>query len=72
MAWAEQKVAGVVTVDIKGAFNGIQEGRLSYHLRSQGWPPNITHWVISFMEQREVTLSLDGIKLPSVSRLVLA
>ena len=40
-AWAQKKIAGMVTVDVKGAFDGIQKGRLSLCLRSQGWPPNL-------------------------------
>ncbi|KAI0991576.1 hypothetical protein K3495_g16611, partial [Podosphaera aphanis] len=55
----------MVTVDVKGAFDGIQKGRLSHRLRSQGWPSNVVKWVISFMEQRQATISLEGTTSPS-------
>ena len=40
-AWSKKEVAGMVTVDVKGAFDGIQKGRLCHYLRGQGWPPNV-------------------------------
>ncbi|KAI0994854.1 hypothetical protein K3495_g13328, partial [Podosphaera aphanis] len=61
-AWVEKKIAGIVTMDVKGAFDGIQKGSLSLCLRRQGWPENLVRWVISFMEQRVATISIDGSK----------
>ncbi|KAI1005470.1 hypothetical protein K3495_g2746 [Podosphaera aphanis] len=52
----------MASVDVKGALDGIQKGRLSLCLRSQGWPSNPVRWVISFMEQREASISIDGSK----------
>ena len=49
-AWDENKVAGTVTIDVQGTFDGIQKWRLSLCLRNQGWQLNRVLWIISFME----------------------
>ncbi|KAI0995630.1 hypothetical protein K3495_g12549 [Podosphaera aphanis] len=61
-AWVEKKIAGIVIMNVKGAFDGIQKGRLSLCLRRQGWPETPVHRVISFMEQRVAAISIDGSK----------
>jgi hypothetical protein len=35
------KTASLLTLDIKGAFDGVLPGRLVYQLRAQGWPDNL-------------------------------
>lgn len=59
-AWADKKVAGVVTVDVKGAFDGILHGRLARRLLEQGWPPEVVGWVRSFCAGRQARIRLDG------------
>lgn len=54
------QVAGIVTVDVKGAFDGILRNRLLYRLRTQGWPTNLIKWVDSFLLNRTAKIRLDG------------
>lgn len=61
-AWEDKKVAGIITTDVKGAFDGILRNRLSYRLRSQGWPENIVQWGNSFMSERSAQIHLDQTK----------
>ncbi|VDB91097.1 BgtTE-56094 [Blumeria graminis f. sp. tritici] len=62
--WVEKKVAGIVTVNVQGAFDGIQKGRLCYRLRNQGWPSDVVGWVASFMEQRESIITIEDTTSP--------
>ncbi|KAI0994911.1 hypothetical protein K3495_g13269, partial [Podosphaera aphanis] len=60
-AWRDKKVAGVVTVDVKGAFDGVLRNRLIYRLRTQGWPNCLIKWVSSFFSERFVRIFLDQV-----------
>ena len=59
-AWAQKKVVGIVTADVKGAFDGVLRGRLVSRLREQGWPENVLRWVNSFCSDRSACIRLDG------------
>lgn len=59
-AWDEKLVAGMITLDIKGAFDGIAQGRLVNRLREQGWPEQLLGWTASFFDDRTATIRLDG------------
>src|SRR5439155_23107682 len=52
--------ASVLTMDVKGAFDGVLPGRLVRRLREQGWPDNLVRWVWSFATNRSVRIRLDG------------
>lgn len=54
------QVAGMVTVDVKGAFDGVLRNRLCRRLREQGWPINVVSWVQSFFRDRSARIRLDG------------
>ena len=54
------KVASMLTLDIKGAFNAVLPGRLIQRLQQQGWPANLVRWVSCFATQRTATLRLDN------------
>jgi ribonuclease HI len=60
--WSRSRshVAGMVTVDIKGAFDGVLPGRLLQRLREQGWPPQVLGWAQSFLSGRSARMTLDG------------
>ena len=60
-AWRNKKVAGVVTVDVKGAFDGVLRNRMIYRLRTQRWPNGLIQWVSSFFSERSVRICLDQI-----------
>lgn len=50
----------LLTMDVKGAFDGVLPGRLARRLREQGWPDNLVRWVQSFTTDRSVRIRLDG------------
>ena len=52
--------ASLLTMDIKGAFDGVLPGRLVRRLREQGWPDNLIRWIQSFTTNRSVKIKLDG------------
>ena len=54
------KTATLLTLDVKGAFDGVLPGRLIYRLRAQGWPDNLARWVASFITGRSIQIRLDG------------
>lgn len=59
--------ASFITMDVKGAFDGILPGRLARRLREQGWPAHLISWVISFITNRTVKIQLDGETGPETS-----
>ncbi|KAI0992648.1 hypothetical protein K3495_g15537, partial [Podosphaera aphanis] len=59
-ALSRKLTASVLTLDVKGAFDGILPGRLVRRLREQGWPENVVLWVTSFVTNRVVRIRLDG------------
>ncbi|CCU74408.1 reverse transcriptase [Blumeria hordei DH14] len=52
--------ASLLTLDVKGAFDGVLPGRLVLRLRGQGWPDNLVRWVASFTSNRAAKIRLDG------------
>lgn len=59
-AWKQKRVAGMVTLDVKGAFDSILGGRLLVRLREQGWPEELVRWTRSFCSDRAARIRLDG------------
>lgn len=59
-AWEQKMVAGVITTDVKGAFDGVLKGRLIKRLREQGWPDALARWTSSFCEGRVARIRLDN------------
>ncbi|KAI1006659.1 hypothetical protein K3495_g1555, partial [Podosphaera aphanis] len=58
--------ASLLTLDVKGAFDGVLPGRLVYRLREQGWPDHLVNWVASFATARQAKVRLDGTVGPAV------
>lgn len=58
-AWKAKLVAGIVTVDVQGAFDGVLKNRLLQRLREQGWPLGMIRWTASFFEDRTACIRLD-------------
>jgi hypothetical protein len=59
--------ASLLTIDVKGAFDAVLPGRLTYRLREQGWPDHLVRWVYSFTTQRTVRIRLDGETGPEIA-----
>lgn len=66
-AWAKGLVAGMLTVDVKGAFDGVLANRLIQRLREQGWPNCLVQWVRSFLANRTAHIRLDKVKSKAFS-----
>lgn len=59
--------ASLLTLDIKGAFDAVLPGRLIRRLREQGWAPNLTKWLSSFVTRRTIQVRLDGTTGPKTN-----
>ena len=59
-SWARGKVATLLTLDVRGAFDAVLPGRLIRRLHEQGWPSNVMRWVASFISQRSAAVRLDS------------
>ena len=57
--WTKHQVAGIVTVDVKGAFDGVLRNRLLLRLREQGWLASLIAWTSSFFSDRIARICLD-------------
>lgn len=58
--WDSGKVASLLTLDVKGAFNAVLPGRLQVRMREQGWPDEVIKWTRSFMDRRQARVRLEG------------
>lgn len=59
-SWDKGKVASLLTLDVKGAFDTVLPGRLQARLREQGWPEEVIKWTHSFMNSRQARVRLEG------------
>lgn len=46
--------------DIKGAFDRVEEEKLTYRLWEQGIPLTLIRWVSSILKDRKAAIRLDG------------
>lgn len=58
--WKRGQMAGLLCMDIKGAFPTTNAAVLQSVLKDQETPDNIVKWVGSFMSQRTVGMEIDG------------
>ncbi|EED11470.1 polymerase, putative [Talaromyces stipitatus ATCC 10500] len=54
------KTASLLTFDVEGAFDNVLPGRLTYWLRTQGWPNNLILWISSFITERTIQIRFDN------------
>ena len=52
--------ATLVTVDVKGAFDGVLHNRLLRRMQEQGWPPQLLRWTSSFLSGRSAQVRYPG------------
>jgi hypothetical protein len=62
--WARGLCASMLTLDIKGAFDAVLQGRLIQCLHTQGWPSAVLRWVSCFTQDRTAAIGLDGHQSP--------
>ncbi|KAL5604161.1 uncharacterized protein BROUX77_004347 [Berkeleyomyces rouxiae] len=58
-AWAMKNVCTLATVDVEGAFDSVQPGRLAVRMREQGWPDPLVRWAATFASGRFARFRLD-------------
>ncbi|CVL09069.1 related to reverse transcriptase [Fusarium mangiferae] len=63
-AFARNKVATLVTMDIQGAFDTVMRNRLVLRLREQGWPDHLARWAESFMKDRSARVRYQDTLTP--------
>ena len=54
-----RNIAGIVTIDVREAFDEVFPGRLLLRLRQQGWPLPVLAWVRSYLTDRTASITLD-------------
>ena len=52
--------ATMVTLDVKGAFDGVLHNRLIQRLQEQGWSPTLVQWIGSFLTNRRAQVKYPG------------
>ena len=65
--FSQGRTISLLTMDVKGAFDGVLPGRLIRRLREQGWPNNLVSWIQSFATDRSVQIRLDGTTGPNTA-----
>jgi ribonuclease HI len=61
-ALGDGKVATLVTMDVKGAFDAILPNRLVLQLRQQGWPDLLIRWIYHFVSHRKALVRFQDAK----------
>src|SRR5579871_1788161 len=63
-AWREKQIAGAIFMDVKGAFDGVNQKKLVQILIGIGLSQNLVRWVASFLQGRRAQLIIDGHECP--------
>jgi ribonuclease HI len=66
-AWRQQKVLTLVSFDLKGAFNGVNNTVLDKCLQQRRIPDKMRSWIQSFMTTRKASVILDGYTKPETN-----
>jgi hypothetical protein len=54
--WDGNRVASLLTLDVKGAFNNVNHERLLHNLRKRRIPEDIVRWMASFLSDRKTII----------------
>lgn len=57
-AFQQKKVASLLLLDVKGAFDAVDHQRLLSHLRLQGWDEILISWIRDWLSGRSVSVQL--------------
>jgi hypothetical protein len=58
-ALSQGRVASLLLLDVKGAFDAVDHQRLLSHLRLQGWDPSLISWVRDWLSSRSVSIQIE-------------
>jgi len=59
-AWGRGNTVAVLLMDVKGAFPHVAKGNLIKRMEEMGFEADLVRWVESFMEEKKVSISMDG------------
>ena len=59
-AWRGQKIASLISFDVKGAYNGVCKERLLQRMRARGIPDELLRWINAFCSDRTTTIQVNG------------
>jgi hypothetical protein len=59
-AWRNRKVLGLISFDVKGAYNGVFKDRLLQRLEARGIPKGLVKWIDAFCSNRSATIVVNG------------
>jgi len=59
-SWSEGKVAGALLMDVKSALNNVSRIHLGKRMTALGIKPDLIRWMMSFIANRKVKITLDG------------
>jgi len=59
-AWGRGNTVAVWLMDVQGVFPRVAKGNLIKRMEQMGFEADLVRWVESFMEDRKVTMSIDG------------
>ena len=63
-AWREKKLAGAIFMDIKGAYDRVNQRKLTQILIDIRLSQNLVRWVESFLYRRRAQLVINGHECP--------
>ncbi|KAI5115810.1 hypothetical protein M0805_003682 [Coniferiporia weirii] len=61
-------VCSILVVDIQGFFDSVHPALLHQQLVSMGCPLNMVDWCLSFMTGQSISISFDGMTLPTAPK----
>ncbi|GAA3296697.1 hypothetical protein GCM10020218_080510 [Dactylosporangium vinaceum] len=61
-AWYKHKVVTLISFDLKGAFNGVNQISLDASLQRRGIPTTARKWITSFMSDRHANIGFDDFR----------
>jgi ribonuclease HI len=64
-AWADEKVASLLLLDVSGAFDNVSRQRLLHNLKKRRINETLIRWIDSFLSDRSTTLKLQEYTAPS-------
>jgi hypothetical protein len=58
-AWRNRMVVSLVTFDVQGAFNGVNNVVLQKRLLHRGIPETLGRWIMDFCSKRTATITIE-------------
>jgi ribonuclease HI len=64
-AWRQKQLMGALFMDVKGAFDHVNPGKLVARMIELGLDGDLVRWVQSFLTDRQVQLNIDNMQCPA-------